>query len=110
MSSPPLTARLVLCTVPDAASAARIADALVAERLAACVNALPGVTSTYRWRGNVERADEVMLLIKTSVERYPALEARVRALHPYAVPEVVALAPSAGHLAYLEWIAENTRP
>jgi periplasmic divalent cation tolerance protein len=102
--------RLVLCTAPDAATAERIATAVVEERLAACVNVMPGVASTYRWEGKVERAGEVLLLMKSSADRYPALEARVRELHPYAVPEVIALAIAEGSAPYLEWITESTRP
>ena len=105
-----IDARLVLCTVPDAATAERIATALVEERLAACVNALPGIASTYRWQGKVERAGEVLLVMKCTADRYPALEVRVRALHPHAVPEVVAIAVAAGHAPYLDWITESTRP
>jgi periplasmic divalent cation tolerance protein len=102
--------RLVLCTAPDAATAERIATAMVEERLAACVNVMPGVASAYRWEGKVERATEVLLLMKSSADRYPALEARVRELHPYAVPEVIALAIAEGSAPYLEWITESTRP
>lgn len=103
-------ARLVFCTVPDAATAERIATAVVEERLAACVNALPGIASTYRWEGKVERATEVLLVMKCTADRYPQLEARVRALHPYATPEVVALAIAEGSAPYLDWITASTRP
>lgn len=103
-------ARLVLCTVPDAATAERIATAVVEERLAACVNAVAGVASTYRWQGKVERAAEVLLVMKCTADRYPLLEARVRALHPYTTPEVVALAIAEGSAPYLDWITESTRP
>jgi periplasmic divalent cation tolerance protein len=103
-------ALIVLCTVPDPACAERIATAVVEERLAACVNALPGVASTYRWEGKVERAEEVLLVMKCATDRYPALEARVRALHPHTVPEVIAIAVAAGHAPYLAWITESTRP
>jgi len=79
------------CSCPDLASAERMAEALVGERLAACVQLLPGLHSVYRWHGEVERADEVLLLIKTTRERLDALGARVRALHPYELPELLAV-------------------
>ena len=101
---------IAFCTCPDAATAARIADALVGERLAACVSVLPGVQSVYRWQGAVERADEVQLLIKTVAARMPALMARIVALHPYELPEVVAVEAAAGLPAYLEWISAQVSP
>lgn len=85
-----------------------ISAALVSERLAACVNALPGVCSTYRWEGAVESATEVLLLIKTQALRLPRLEARLRELHPYDVPEIIALPLSEGSGPYLDWIAQST--
>lgn len=98
-------------TCPDAASAAGIARALVDERLAACVTQLPGARSTYRWQGRVEQADEVLLLIKTTTDRLAALTARLRALHPYELPELVAVEARAGLPAYLDWVcAETTAP
>jgi len=103
-------ARLVFCTVPDAATAERIATAVVEERLAACVNAVPGIASTYRWEGKVQRDAEVLLVMKTVADRCPALEARLRALHPYTTPEVIALAVADGSAPYLAWITESTRP
>lgn len=104
-----MSALVCFCTCPDQASAARIADALVAERLAACVNALPQAHSTYRWQGRVEHADEVLLLIKTVSARLQALRARIVALHPYELPEVIAVEAAGGLPAYLDWIAEQTR-
>lgn len=101
---------LCLCTCPDDASAARIADALVGERLAACVNTVPGMRSTYRWQGAVEHADEHQLLIKTSRSRFDALRARIQALHPHAVPELIAIDIADGRPAYLDWIAAETSP
>lgn len=100
--------RLVFCTCPDAAIADRIADTLVGERLAACVNVVPGLRSVYRWQGTLERADEVLLLIKTGSERVPALTARIGQLHPYELPEVIAVEVAGGLAAYLTWIAEQT--
>ncbi len=95
---------LVLCACPDEASAARIAQALVEERLAACVTRFSGARSVYRWQGAIEQADEVQLLIKTAQSHYAALERRVLALHPYDVPEVLVLPVVAGHGAYLDWM------
>ncbi|GAB3350439.1 divalent-cation tolerance protein CutA [Lysobacter tyrosinilyticus] len=99
---------LAYCTCPDTASADRIARALVAERLAACVNRLPGVQSTYRWQGAVEQADEVLLLIKTTADRLDAMTARLRVLHPYELPELIAVEVRAGLPAYLDWVATET--
>lgn len=101
---------LAFCTCPDAATASRIADALVGERLAACVSVLPGVQSVYRWHGAVERADEVQLLIKTVAGRMPALAERIVALHPHELPEVLAVEAAAGLPAYLEWISAQVAP
>lgn len=101
-------ALLCLSTCPDRAVADRIARALVDERLAACVNLLPGIASVYRWEGAVETGEEVLMLIKTAPERLQALTARIQALHPYDVPEVVAVEISGGLPAYLEWIASET--
>lgn len=101
--------RLVLSTCPDPQTADVLARSLVEERLAACVNVLPGVVSTYRWQGAVERADEVMLLIKTTADRQDALIERLQALHPYELPEAVAVEAVGGLAAYLAWVAEQTR-
>ena len=106
-ANPPV--RLVLSTCPDPETADTIAQALVGERLAACVNVLPGVTSTYRWQGAVERGGEVLLLIKTTAARQDALIARLQALHPYELPEAVAVEAQGGLAPYLHWVAEQTR-
>lgn len=103
---PPVTVLVCFCTCPDTETAQRIADALVTERLAACVNVLPGLRSVYRWQGAIERTDEVMLVIKTMRGRLEALTARVNALHPYELPEVLAVEASGGLTAYLDWVAE----
>lgn len=100
---------LCYCTCPDAASAQRIAEALVGERLAACVNQLPGIRSTYRWEGAVQTDSEQLLLIKTTSTRLPALERRLLALHPYDVPELIAVSVSQGHEAYLDWVRQQSR-
>ncbi len=100
---------IAFCTCPDAGSAARIAAALVEERLAACVNRLPGVASTYRWQGRIEQADEVLLLIKTTAERLPALRQRLPQLHPHELPELIVVEAAGGLPAYLDWVAAETR-
>ena len=105
MDSQPL---VVFCTCPDQASAERIAATMVEERLAACVNMLPGLTSIYRWREQIQRDTELLLLLKTQGTVYPLLEARIRELHPYDVPEIIALPVRMGSSAYLDWIAANT--
>lgn len=101
---------VVLVTAPDEACAERIAAALVEERLAACVSQLAPLRSTYRWQGAIERAEERLLLAKTTAARFDALAARVRALHPYEVPEILALPVVAGSAAYLAWLAGETAP
>lgn len=104
-----MTAVVLHCTCPDAASAGRIAEALVAEQLAACVQQLPGMVSTFRWEGRVERTEEILLLIKTVEERIPAILERVRALHPYDVPELLALDVVGGAPDYLDWVHAQSR-
>lgn len=98
---------LALSTCPDADSAARIARTLVAEDLAACVQRLPGLVSCYRWQGETREDAEVLLLIKTTTARFGALKARLPALHPYTVPELVALSVSDGLDAYLDWVRQG---
>ena len=100
---------VTLVTCRDRAQARRIAKALVAERLAACVNVVPGVTSIYRWKGRVEAAGEVLLVIKSRAALAKKLAARVQALHSYSVPEVVTLPIVSGSAAYLSWVRESTR-
>ena len=97
----------VFTTWPDLETARAAARTLVEERLAACGNIVPGVESVYRWEGKVETGAEVLVVFKTTIGRYPALEARVRALHPYAVPEVLALRVVDGLPAYLRWVEES---
>jgi periplasmic divalent cation tolerance protein len=98
---------VVLSTVGTAEDAERIARALVEGGLAACVNVVPAVTSIYRWKGKLEREEERLLVIKTRAERFEALREALVALHPYDVPEVLALPVSAGHEPYLEWLDGN---
>jgi len=99
---------LVLTNLPDRAAAEALADALIAQRLAACVNILAPCRSVYRWKGAVQHDDEHPMLIKTTAERYPALEQAIRAGHPYELPEIVAVPIGRGLAAYLEWVAAET--
>jgi periplasmic divalent cation tolerance protein len=96
------------CSCPDADTAARIARQLVEERLAACVQAIPGVASTYRWGGVIRTDAEVLLLIKTTRARLDALQARLPALHPHDVPELIVVESSAGLAPYLDWVVGET--
>ncbi|MCK6448991.1 MAG: divalent-cation tolerance protein CutA [Planctomycetes bacterium] len=100
--------RVVLVTAPNREVAERIARELVGRRLAACVNVLDGVTSIYRWQGAVEEAREVLLVAKTTAARYADFERALHELHPYDVPECVALAPSAVAPKYLGWLVGET--
>lgn len=106
-----MEALLVLTSLPDAASARALARALVEARLAACVNILAPCRSVYRWQDKIEDAAEVPLLIKTTAARYAALEAAIRARHPYELPEIVAVPIQHGLPDYLAWVAaETTEP
>jgi len=106
--SPPLVSVYVTASGPEAAE--RLARALVEERLAACVNVLPGVRSFYRWEGELHVDDEVALLAKTRADRFDALAARVRELHGYDVPCVVALGIADALPDYQAWVAEEATP
>lgn len=99
--------QLVLCTCPDEEIAINIAENIVAQRVAACVNVLPSVYSIYHWQDNVESAKETMILIKTTQEKYSALEKVIISLHPYEVPEVIALNIDNGLPEYLKWIGNS---
>jgi len=99
--------QIVLCTVPDEATARRIASALVAEQLAACVNIVPGITSVYRWKGTIETAPELLLIIKTTLGVYTRLQDRIHALHPYELPEIIAVSIDRGLPDYLSWITTS---
>lgn len=99
-----------LSTVARAEDAERIASTLVERRLAACVTVVPGVLSVYRWKGGVERDEERLIVIKTTAERLPEVKETLLAVHPYELPELVALPVSDGHAPYLDWVAEGSRP
>jgi periplasmic divalent cation tolerance protein len=99
---------LVLVTAPDADTAARIGRAVVEEKLAACVNVIPGLRSIYAWDGKLCDEAEVLCLLKTRRALYPALRDRVAALHPYEVPEIIALPLAEGNAPYLAWLAAGT--
>ncbi|NIO40073.1 MAG: divalent cation tolerance protein CutA [Burkholderiales bacterium] len=104
MTQDSATHLLVLTNLPDKASALELAKSLVDKRLAACVNVLDGCTSLYRWRGEVQTDREIPVLIKTSAERFAVLQQEILALHPYELPEVIALPVDRGLDAYLSWV------
>lgn len=95
---------LCYCTYPDAPTSDTFARTLVEEGLATCINRLPGVRSTYRWEGKVSTEIEALLLIKTTAARFDALKARLLELHPYELPELIAVPVERGHEAYLDWV------
>jgi len=102
--------RVVFITAPEVAVGRRIASALVEERLAACVNLVPGIISIYRWDGGVQEDAEVLLVVKTNEARCSELADRVRELHPYDLPELLALPAVGGSAAYLDWVRQETSP
>lgn len=100
---------IALTTCPDEAVAARIATALVSERLAGCVNRIPGIRSTYIWDGRLKDEPEILLIMKTTMDRVAALERRLRELHPYELPELVVTPPLGGNESYLDWIRRQVQ-
>jgi periplasmic divalent cation tolerance protein len=101
---------VVLMTAGSREEAARLADVLVVARLAACVQILPEIESVYHWKGNIERAAEILLLAKTTQSNFAALEAMVRSLHSYETPEIIALPINASSAPYLEWLTASVIP
>ena len=101
---------VVFCACSGEVEANKLARALVEERFAACVNILPGLTSVYRWQGKLETASEHLLLVKTTREAFPALESRIRELHSYETPEVIAVPVTTGSDKYLTWVQEQVLP
>ena len=99
---------LVLTTCPGTITAKKMANDLVVEKLAACVQVVPGVLSFFRWVGKVNNSEEILLLIKTTTDRYPQLEERITSLHPYELPEIITLPINGGLEGYLAWIETNT--
>lgn len=105
-----ITHLLVLSTCPDKSTAEQIAQAVVTEKQAACVNVVPGLTSFFPWEGKCDSANEVLLLIKTTVANYPTLEDWLRQKHPYELPEIIAVPIVNGLSDYLNWVSSNTKP
>jgi len=101
-------ALVVLTTLPDRAAALQLGQELIARRLAACVNVLAECTSIYRWEGRVENANEVPVLIKTRAALYPEVEAAISELHPYELPEIIAVSVGCGLADYLDWVSAET--
>lgn len=99
--------QIVLCTVPDRDSAEEMANILIADNLAACVNILPGITSVYRWEDKIEQGNELLLVIKTARKTYKALQAKIVDLHPYELPEIIAVPIEDGLPAYLNWLTQS---
>ena len=104
---PPDAFIIVFCTCESPVQARQIAEALVEGRFAACVNVLPPLQSIYRWQGKIESAEEVLLLIKSTGDRFPALQERIQQLHSYETPEIIAVPITAGSEKYLRWLGEQ---
>jgi len=100
---------LILSTCPDPDVAGDIAQALVAARLAACVNIVSGVSSRFHWQGRIDQADEHLLIIKTTHERYSDVENKIRSMHPYELPEIISVPVAGGLMEYLDWIDQETK-
>jgi periplasmic divalent cation tolerance protein len=101
---------VVCVTTGNRGEAERIAAALVKWKMAACVSILSGVESTFWWEGKIDTASEFLLLVKTTMDRFPDVEAAVKEYHSYKVPEIVALPIETGHAPYLRWLAESVHP
>ena len=96
--------QIIFCTCPNRETAEKIAQSLVESNLAACVNILPSITSVYRWQGSIEMEPELLLLIKTRADCYATVEERIKSLHPYELPEIIAVSLDRGLPDYLKWI------
>ena len=105
-----MSAIFVYITAPSESEARRIAEVVVADRLAACANILPGMKSVYHWEGKIEQGNEVIVLLKTRAALFQAVEARVKELHSYDTPCIVALPVTAAHQPYLDWILAEAKP
>ena len=101
---------IILNTCPDKESANRVANTLVENRIAACVNIIPGLTSVYHWQGKIERSEEYLLVIKSTQTAYEQVESTIRLTHPYELPEVIAVPLTTGFAPYLAWISKNIEP
>ena len=99
---------IILCTCPDKGSAEKIATLLIASGKAACINILPGIISIYKWKGQIETAEEHLLLIKAHKDHYQAIETNLRKNHPYELPEIIAIPIERGLPEYLHWINSCT--
>ncbi|MEW8284582.1 MAG: divalent-cation tolerance protein CutA [Candidatus Thiodiazotropha endolucinida] len=95
---------LILCTAPDRETALKLSRSLLEQRLAACVNLSPPVTSVYHWQGRLEESEEILLLIKTTKQQYSNVEATLRAQHPYELPEIIAVPVEQGLDDYIDWV------
>ena len=100
---------MLYCTCPDDATAASIATQIVDRGLAGCVNRIPGLTSVYKWHGELKTGTEVLLLIKTAADRTEALTAALLSMHPYELPEIIVVPITGGHQPYLDWVRNCTR-
>jgi len=105
-----MSAVFIYVTVPQEQSARELAEAVVADRLAACANIIPGMRSIYHWEGKIEQGEETVVIFKTRATLFPAVEARVKELHEYATPCIVSLPVEQGHKPYMDWIMEETKP
>jgi len=104
---PERDALMVVCSCPDSECAKQLAERIVSERLAACANVVPGVTSIFEWNGALQSESEVVMVIKTTSQKYPQLEATLRQLHPYEVPEIIATPITHGLPDYLDWVTDS---
>jgi len=96
--------QIIFCTCPDQQTAKQIAESLIRDKSAACVNIIPGITSVYQWQGKIESAQEHLLLIKSRVEKYSTIESKIKQIHPYELPEIIAVPIERGLPEYLQWI------